>query len=64
MEESLSKLFDYQKFVRNPRLQAVIDSVCMDRRELSPEEAELVCAAGSPYYQSAKDELNTTHSQV
>ena len=54
MEEKLSKLFDYQKFIRNPRLQEVIDSAC--KRELSLDEAELVTAAGSPYHKPFDEE--------
>ena len=56
MEKALSELFDYQKFAGNRRLQAVIDSVHRRPRELSLDEADLVAAAGDPYYKPASDE--------
>ena len=56
MEEKLTKLFDYQKFAGNKRLQAVIDSARRRPRELSLEEADLVNAAYSPYAAPKKDE--------
>ena len=51
MEKTLQKLFDYQRFSGNPRLQKVIDAVHARSapRRLSEEEAELVAAAGAPY---------------
>ncbi len=54
MEKALTKLFDFQKFAGNRKLQDVIDSVHKRPRELSLDEAELVSAAGSPYFKSAK----------
>ena len=56
MEKKLTKLLDYQKFVGNPRLQSVIDSVRRYPRELSLDEAALVSAAGSTYYKPTNDE--------
>ncbi len=56
MEKRLTKLFDYQKFAENPRLQAVIDSVHRKHRQLSMDEAELVTAAYAPYIQPTTDE--------
>ena len=50
MEKALSKLFDYQKFAENRKLQDEIDSVHRHPIELSLEEADLVSAAGSPHY--------------
>jgi len=49
MERKLSKLFDYQKFQRNPRLDAML-SEAEGRYEdgLSDAELELVSAAGEP----------------
>ena len=55
MEKRLSKLFDYQKYARNPRLQAVIDSVHKRPRELSMDEADLVTAAYAPYVKPSTD---------
>ncbi len=50
MERELTCLFDYQRFEGNIALQAVIDSVHSryTRRELSPEELDMVSAAGLP----------------
>ena len=56
MEKKLTKLFDYQQFACNPRLQALIDSVHSRRRELDLDDAELVAAAGSPYLQPTGDD--------
>ena len=56
MEKKISKLFDYQKFAGNPRLQAVIDSVHGQHRQLSMDEAELVTAAYAPYVKPATDD--------
>ena len=54
MEKKLSNLFDYQKFAGNPKLQAVIDSAHKQPRTLLfDDDAELVAAAGSPYYKPA-----------
>lgn len=51
MEKKLSRLFDYQKFEQNPRLQQVIDAT--NRRysvqELSAEDMDMVAAAGDVY---------------
>lgn len=48
MEQSLKKLFDYQKFEGNSALQSVIDSVHSrySVRELDLDELEYVNAAG------------------
>ena len=56
MEKRLSKLFDYQKYAGNPRLQAVIDSVRKRPRELSMDEAEFVNAAYAPYVKPSTDD--------
>lgn len=50
MEQSLKKLFDYQKFEGNSALQSVIDSVHSrySVRELDLDELEYVNAAGIP----------------
>ena len=62
MEKKLSRIFDYQKFACNPRLQRAIDSTRRRPRELSLEEAERVSAAGSPYFQPTNDEKKDEHS--
>ena len=50
METKLKKLFDYQKFDGNARLQQVIDAVHAKyaTRELSMNDLEMVNAAGVP----------------
>ena len=50
MEQSLKKLFDYQKFEGNSALQSVIDSVHSrySVREMDLDELEYVNAAGIP----------------
>ena len=55
MEDRLRKLFDYQKFAGNAKLQAVIDSVHAQEksRDLSLDDLEMVAAAGNPF-----DKLN------
>ena len=49
MEKTLSKLFDFQKFAGNRKLQDVVDSVHKRPRALSLDEADLIAAAGAPY---------------
>ena len=61
MEKKLTKLFDYQKFAGNPRLQAVIDSVHKRPRELILDDAELVSAAGAPYNKPTNDDDQKSH---
>lgn len=56
MEKALSKLFDYQKFERDRKLQSAISSVRKPARELSLEEASLVSAAGSAHFQPSGDD--------
>ncbi len=56
MENKLFKLFDYQKFAGNSKLQEVIDSVHRRPRELSLDEADLISAAGSPYTKQGNGE--------
>ncbi len=56
MEKQFTKLFDYQKFAKNPKLQAVIDSVHRKRQEIPLNDADLVAAAGSPYYKPTSNE--------
>ncbi len=48
-EKQLKQAFEYQKFERNPRLQAVIDAVHerVTLKELSDEDLDWVAAAGS-----------------
>lgn len=52
MEKRLTHLFDYQKFAKNRKLQEVIDSVHAHqaKRQISLDDADLVAAAGTPYY--------------
>ena len=56
MEKKLAQLFDYQRFEKNPELEAVIRSVTAKsgRHALSLEEADLVNAAGDKYLEDAK----------
>ena len=61
MERKLTKLFDYQKFAGNPRMQAVIDSVHRRPRELIPDDGELVSAAGVPYHEPTHDDDRKSH---
>lgn len=61
MEKKLTKLFDYQKFAGNRRLQAVIDAVHKRPLELSLDDAELVSAAGMPYYKPVGDDDKEGH---
>ena len=56
MEKKLQKLFDYQKFAGNAKLQKVIDSVSArnEARRLSlrltDAAIEQIAAAGEPYF--------------
>ena len=61
MEKRLAKLFDYQKYAGNPRLQAVIDSAHRRPRELSMDEADLVTAAYAPYVKPTTDDKKDSH---
>ena len=61
MDKRLTRLMDYQKFVQNPKLQAVIDSVRTQPRELIPDDAAPVSAAGTPYYKSSNDDAGKSH---
>ena len=56
MEKKLEKLFDYQRFAQNAKLQKVIDAarVRNETRRLSLDEAELGAAAGDPYFDAEK----------
>ena len=56
MEKALTKLFDFQKFAGNSKLQEVIDSVHRRPQEISLDDADLIAAAGSPYCKPAKPE--------
>lgn len=49
MEKKLNQLFDYHRFARNSRLEAMITDV-ENRYEnaLSDDDLDLVCAAGEP----------------
>lgn len=62
MEKKLNKLFDYQKFAGNRKLQDVIDSAHRRRRELDLNEADYVSAAGTAYYKPAGDDRKETLS--
>ena len=50
MEGRLRRLFDYQRFEKNPELQQMIDSTHLRNRsrELSLDDLEMVSAAGIP----------------
>lgn len=50
MEELLRRLFDYQKFARDPALQRVIDETAAqyEARALSDEDVSGLFAAGDP----------------
>lgn len=50
MEALLRRLFDYQKFERDPSLQRVIDGITARReaRALSDEDVNGLFAAGDP----------------
>ena len=61
MEKKLTKLFDYQRFAGNPKLQAIIDSVHTRPRELILDDGELVSAAGAPYYKPTNDDDQKGH---
>ena len=61
MEKGLKHLLDYQKFAGNPKLQAIIDSVHRQPRELIPDDAALVSAAGTAYYKPANDDAEERH---
>ena len=61
MKKRLTRLFDYQKFARNPKLQDVIDSVHKQSRELIPDDAALVSAAGAPYYKPTNENAEESH---
>lgn len=56
MEKILTGCFEYQKFEKNPELQAVIDSVHArwSARELNLDEMECVAAAGNPEPRQAR----------
>ena len=49
-ENKLYQAFSLQRFVENPRLQAVIDAshARMAARELTDDELDFVAAAGAP----------------
>ena len=61
MEKKLRLLFDYQKFAGNPKLQAAVDSIRKRSREMIQDDAELVSAAGAPYFKPAHDDDPETH---
>ncbi len=61
MEKTLRRLFDYQDFERNEKLQAVIDASHARQRRgrirpLSDSEADLVAAAGQPGFASQQED--------
>lgn len=46
-EKQLYRLFEYQRFAKNPKLQKIIDETHKkDVRELNEEDLDLVSAAG------------------
>ena len=61
MEKRLAKLFDYQKYAGNPRLQAAIDSIHRRPCELSMDEADRVTAAYAPYVKPTTDDKKDSH---
>lgn len=48
MERKLKKLFDYQKFARNPRLEAMLAQAEGRCTALSDDDLSIVSAAGEP----------------
>ena len=59
-ERKLARLFDYQKFAGNSKLQAVIDAAHHQAQDLSVDDLEMFAAAGDPFQKSAdekKDKL-------
>ena len=52
----LNRLFDFQRFEGNARLQKVIDDTHrrLEARELNDDELDLVAAAGAPDAQASK----------
>ena len=46
MEQKLSRLFDFQKFSRNPRLEAMLADAEGRYHALADEDLEMVSAAG------------------
>lgn len=47
MEQKLKRLFDYQKFNRNPRLDAILsEALARYEGDLADADLELVSAAG------------------
>lgn len=57
IERKLSETFDLQRFVRNRRLQAIIDASHdrIDSMELSDEDLEGLAAAGESKIEGPKD---------
>ncbi len=54
MEQSLRRLFEYQRFENDPRLKAMLDDALgrysfSDEGELSDDDAGLLNAAGSAF---------------
>lgn len=47
-EQKLKKLFDYQRFAKNPRLEQMINAAEGAVTELSDEDLFFVNAAGEP----------------
>jgi len=49
MEQKLKRLFDYQKFQKNPQLEALLsEAEGRYQGSLSDDDLELVSAAGEP----------------
>ena len=59
----LSRLFDYQRFEGNARLQKVIDETHrrIKARELTDDELDQVAAAGAPDAQASKKPGDLRH---
>ena len=57
METKLKKLFDYQRFEKNPELEKLIaETESRSQSALSDDDLSLVSAAGEPYPDPKDDE--------
>lgn len=58
MEQKLKRLFDYQKFQNNPRLEAMLqEAEGRYAGSLSDDDLELVSAAGEPINPVLNDQV-------
>lgn len=55
MENKLKKLFEYQKFEKNPHLDSLISEALAKEYELSDESLLAVSAAGDPNIDKEKE---------